>query len=85
MTDPDGSRTVKTSTLQVYGEPYPAGPSSMATTVGLTAAVTARCILDGTINRKGVFLPVTPDVYAPVLGEVEGLGIQFVEREFAAD
>ena len=81
----DGSRAKLLSTLQIRGEPYPEGPSSMATTVGVTAAVAARCVLDGTIDRRGVVLPVTPDIYNPILDEMAAEGVEFVERERRPD
>ena len=77
----DGTRKKLTSTLDIKGEPYFDGPSSMATTVGVTAAVAARCVLDGTIARRGVFIPVHKDVYEPILEEMENEGVCFVERE----
>ncbi len=55
--------------------------TAMAATVGLPVAITARLILEGKINLKGVHLPVIPEVYEPVLKELEQLGIRFVEEE----
>jgi saccharopine dehydrogenase-like NADP-dependent oxidoreductase len=61
-----------------YG--IPDGDSSMSRTVGLPAAIASRLILQGKITRKGVVVPVTPDIYEPVLAELEQLGISLEEH-----
>ena len=66
-----------TSTLVDFG--IPGGDSSMARTVGLPAASGVRLVLEGTINLTGVQVPVVPEIYEPVLAELEALGIKFVE------
>lgn len=66
-----------TSTLVDFG--IPGGDSSMARTVGLPAAIGVRLVLEGTINLTGVQVPVVPEIYEPVLAELEALGIKFVE------
>jgi len=58
-----GEERSAASTLIDYGRP--GGDSSMARTVGLPAAVAARLVLDGGISRKGVCLPVHPEIYGP--------------------
>lgn len=55
--------------------------TSMAKTVGLPLAIAARCVLNGTIKSKGVQLPVTPEIYIPILAELAEFGIQLVEQE----
>jgi saccharopine dehydrogenase-like NADP-dependent oxidoreductase len=67
-----------TSTLIDYG--IPGGDSSMARTVGLPAAIATRMILDGEINLTGVQIPVIPEIYEPVLKELEQLDIVCVEK-----
>jgi saccharopine dehydrogenase-like NADP-dependent oxidoreductase len=66
-----------TSTLVDYG--VPGGDSAMARTVSLPAAIAARLILEGRINLAGVQIPVLPEVYDPVLDELETLGIKCEE------
>ena len=66
------------STLIDYG--IPGGDSSMARTVGLPAAIGVRMILDGEIALTGVHIPVLPEIYNPVLDELERLGIAFEEK-----
>jgi saccharopine dehydrogenase (NADP+, L-glutamate forming)/spermidine synthase len=67
-----------TSTMIDYG--IPGGDSSMSRTVGLPAAIGSRMILEDKITQKGVLVPVTPDIYEPVLAELEKLGIGFTEK-----
>lgn len=40
--------------------------TGMSKTVGLTTSVAAKLILDGGIDKKGVFGPFTPEVYNPM-------------------
>lgn len=55
--------------------------TSMSNTVGLPAAICAKMILTGELKTKGVTLPVQPEVYNPILAELEELHISFVEKE----
>ena len=71
-------REFATSTLVDYG--IPGGDSAMARTVSLPAAIAARLTLDGKIGLAGVHIPVVPEIYEPVLDELETLGITCVER-----
>lgn len=66
------------STLIDYGQPN--GDSAMARTVSLPAAIAARLIIEGKINLTGVQIPVVPEIYQPVLAELETLGVKFQER-----
>lgn len=67
-----------TSTMIDFGIRH--GDTSMARTVGLPAAVAVRLILEGEITTRGVLVPVTPEIYEPVLEELGRLGIHFSER-----
>jgi saccharopine dehydrogenase-like NADP-dependent oxidoreductase len=55
--------------------------TAMARTVGLPAAIAVKRILSGELNRTGVCVPVTADIYEPVLKELESFGIKFSEKE----
>lgn len=55
--------------------------TAMAKTVGLPAAIAVRRILSGALNRTGVCVPVTADIYEPVLSELESFGVKFSEKE----
>jgi saccharopine dehydrogenase-like NADP-dependent oxidoreductase len=66
------------STLIDFGAPD--GITAMARTVGTPAAVGARMILEGRIDLAGVHIPVLPEIYQPILDELDRLGIAFEER-----
>ena len=55
--------------------------TSMSNTVGLPAAICAKMILNGNLQLKGVQLPIMPEVYNPILNELEENGIKFIEQE----
>ncbi|HYA49232.1 MAG TPA: saccharopine dehydrogenase C-terminal domain-containing protein [Burkholderiales bacterium] len=74
----DGRKERVLSSLIDYG--IPDGDSSMSRLVGLPAATGARMILEGRIRETGVRVPVTPDIYNPILDELAGLGVRFEER-----
>ncbi len=65
------------STLIDYG--VPGEDSSMSRTVGLPAAIGARLVLEGKITVTGVQVPVRPEIYEPILGELEAHGVRFAE------
>ena len=71
-----GERIV--STMIDYGIPH--GDTSMSRTVGLPAAIAVRLVLQDKVNLTGVHRPVMPELYEPVLSELEALGIGFVEK-----
>lgn len=60
-----------------FGIPY--GDTAMNRTVGLPAAVAVRLILEGAFRLPGVVIPVMPELYNPVLAELEALGLRFSE------
>ncbi len=70
-----------TSTMVELGEP--GGDSAMARTVSLPAAIGAKLIADGKIQLTGVHIPVRPEVYHPVLSELEAMNIKLVERSLS--
>ena len=75
-TYPDRKEQI-TATMIDFG--IPGGDSSMSRTVGLPAAIASRMILEGEITRKGVLVPVIPDIYEPVLAELEQMDISLKE------
>lgn len=55
--------------------------TSMSNTVGLPAGICAKMILNEEIQTTGVTLPVQPEIYTPILEELESFDIRFVESE----
>jgi hypothetical protein len=53
----------------------------MAKTVGLPVAMAALQILNGTIKTPGVQIPISKEVYEPILKELASFGIHFTETE----
>ena len=71
------SEVIKSSML-VYGSPET--DTSVARTVAIPAAIAVRLILEGKIDLKGVYRPVIPEIYEPVLDELEKNGISLKEE-----
>lgn len=55
--------------------------TAMAKTVGLPVAIAALKILKGDIKTPGVQIPISKEVYEPILKELENYGIKFTEKE----
>ncbi|MCF8241212.1 MAG: saccharopine dehydrogenase NADP-binding domain-containing protein [Melioribacteraceae bacterium] len=68
-----------TSLLIDFG--IPNGDSAMARTVSLPAAIATKLIVDGKINITGVQVPVMPEIYEPLLDELEKMNIKFKETK----
>lgn len=54
--------------------------TAMAKTVGLPLGIAAKLILNGTIKTRGLHIPITKEIYTPVLKELEQHGIIFTEQ-----
>lgn len=67
-----------TSTLVYHGDVN--GYTAMAKTVGLPIAYATELVLDGKLNRTGIIIPTTPDIYNPILDKLDQDGIRFQER-----
>jgi saccharopine dehydrogenase-like NADP-dependent oxidoreductase len=65
-------------TLVDYG--IPDGDTSVARTVSIPAAIGVKLILQGKIDFTGVHIPTIPDIYNPILDELEEHNIMFEER-----
>jgi saccharopine dehydrogenase-like NADP-dependent oxidoreductase len=74
----DGRKEVIRSRMLDYGTL--ATDTSIARTVALPAAIAVEMILDGKINVTGVHIPVIPEIYRPVLDQLETMGIKMVEE-----
>lgn len=75
---PDGSQEVIRSRMLDFGTPVT--DTSIARTVALPAAIGVEMILEGKINLKGVYRPVLPGIYNPILDELEKLNIKMIEE-----
>jgi saccharopine dehydrogenase (NADP+, L-glutamate forming) len=54
--------------------------TAMAKTVGLPLGIAAKLLLNGTIQSKGLKIPIEKNIYIPVLKELQQEGILFVEK-----
>lgn len=55
--------------------------TAMAKTVGLPVAIATKMILNGTITTPGVHIPISKEIYEPILDELENYGVHFEEKE----
>jgi saccharopine dehydrogenase-like NADP-dependent oxidoreductase len=55
--------------------------TAMSNTVGLPTAICAKLILNNQIQERGVIMPISKEIYEPVLNELESFGIRFDEKE----
>lgn len=53
--------------------------TAMAKTVGLPLGIAAKLVLNGTIRERGLRIPISAEIYSPVLKELEEHGISFKE------
>ncbi|XP_014819472.1 PREDICTED: alpha-aminoadipic semialdehyde synthase, mitochondrial isoform X2 [Calidris pugnax] len=72
---PSGHLEDKFIDLVVYGDNK--GYSAMAKTVGYPTAIAAKMVLDGEIDAKGMVIPLTKNVYGPILERVRAEGIVY--------
>ncbi|KAM4675252.1 alpha-aminoadipic semialdehyde synthase, mitochondrial [Discoglossus pictus] len=70
---PSGHLEAKNISLVVYGDVN--GYSAMAKTVGFPTAIAAKMVLDGEIDTKGLVIPLTKNIYGPILERVMEEGI----------
>lgn len=75
----NGKKEQIESSLIVLGENQTY--TAMAKTVGLPVGIAALKILKGEIKTPGVQIPISKEVYEPILKELENYGIKFTEKE----
>lgn len=73
----DNKKHLIKSSLLVKGDDHLR--TGMAKTVGLPLGIAAKLILNGTINQSGIHIPITKDIYDPVLAELGKHGVVFKE------
>ena len=74
----NGKKKLITSSMVSIGDDQTY--TAMAKTVGLPVGIGALMVLNNVIQKPGVHLPVTEDIYNPVLDELEKFGITFSEK-----
>lgn len=79
----NGQKFVTESSMVVKGDDQ--HNTAMAKTVGLPLAIATRMILNGKISERGVVLPLTKDIYTPVLNELTENGISFREKTYQVE
>ncbi len=75
----NGQKKRHLSTLINYGKNKE--HTAMAKLVGLPLAIGVKNILLGNIKSKGVLIPITPEIYEPVMEELATQGVVFSETE----
>jgi saccharopine dehydrogenase-like NADP-dependent oxidoreductase len=75
---PSGKKEVIRSRMLDFGTL--ATDTAIARTVALPAAMGVKMILENKINIHGVFRPVLPEIYNPILDELESMNIKMVEE-----
>lgn len=78
---PLGRREMRTITFVEYGQP--GGKTGMARTVGLPAAIATNMVLGGEIQQKGMVLPLSPDIYRPMLARLRNEGLKSIEKSIS--
>ena len=74
----DGKSEVISSRMLQFGSPQT--HTAIARTVALPAAMAVKMILTGKINLHGVYRPILPEIYNPILDELEVNGIKMEEE-----
>jgi hypothetical protein len=65
----------------LYLEGEPNGKTAMAKTVGIPLAIAARLIAEKKFSISGIHIPVIPELYNPILDEIDhDFGIRFTEE-----
>ncbi|ESO06790.1 hypothetical protein HELRODRAFT_110863 [Helobdella robusta] len=70
---PDKSEEMEHINFVIYGMPYKY--SAMSATVGFPTAIAAKMVLQGEIQEKGMVLPLSPDIYRPILKRLQAEGL----------
>lgn len=68
-----------TSSMVIKGKEKP--HTAMSITVGTPVAIAVKLLLTGKIKLSGVHVPTRPEIYQPLLEELEETGVRFVDGE----
>lgn len=55
--------------------------TAMSITVGTPLAIAVKLFLTGNLKADGVVIPVIPEIYNPILDELENYGVKFIDEE----
>jgi saccharopine dehydrogenase-like NADP-dependent oxidoreductase len=77
---PDGTIENHTSRLLDFGDTNVDGDSAMSKTVGYTTGAAAELILEGMMSTTGVSIPITAEVYKPMLKRIQDFGIHWTDK-----
>ncbi|MCU0461528.1 MAG: saccharopine dehydrogenase NADP-binding domain-containing protein [Bacteroidales bacterium] len=75
---PGGKKEVIKSSMIDFGSP--ATNTAVARTVALPASIAVKMILENKIRLTGVYRPVVPEIYNPIIDELGKMGIQMKEE-----
>lgn len=75
----NGKKFRRTSSMAIIGQDTV--HTSMSVAVGTPLAIAIKLLLTGEIKDKGVIIPTKPNLYLPILKELEEFGIKFIEEE----
>ena len=75
----NGKTKKRHSTLMMKGDD--AQNTAMSKLVGLPLGIFVRRVMLGEVKQTGVRLPVSPEVYDPILEELKEYGLEFIEEE----
>lgn len=75
----EGKQKRITSSMVTTGKEAP--HTAMSIAVGTPVAIAVKLLLTGKINVTGVHVPTNPELYNPILAEMEDAGIKFVDEE----
>lgn len=74
----NGKEYITTSSMCIEGKD--ASDTAMSFTVGTPLAIAAKLLLTNQIDLRGVHIPILPEIYNPILEELENLNIKFHEH-----
>ena len=70
-----------TSTMIQSGQSHASGGFSiMSLTVGVTCGIACRMVLEGKVPQRGVISPIYPEIYNPILTELEKFNVRMIEE-----
>lgn len=75
----NGKTMKKKSSLVIIGKDTV--HTAMSITVGTPLAIAAKLLMTGKIKEHGVIVPTKPELYNPILNELEEYGVKFIEEE----